>query len=154
MELQAMFLEAMSQADEEEIKKGRLYGGLKPHLKSAMTFCCKMANEGKDLTYHQLLKIARHTEIDYRPNDSHKHQEDKSRNHNSVAKLNNDFGSKPTVRNMQAYWLWWLRGRKKSFSIWGWLWGWYLWGQSDESWFVLWKRTSTLLQVWKDRTLC
>ena len=39
---------AIPQCDEEEIKKGRLYGGLKPHLKSAMTFCREMANEGKD----------------------------------------------------------------------------------------------------------
>ena len=56
---------AIHQCDEEDIKKGRLYGGLKPHLKSAMTFCREMANEGRDLTYHQLLKIAWHTETDY-----------------------------------------------------------------------------------------
>ena len=59
MELQATFPGAIPQCDEEEIKKGRLYGGLKPHLKSAMTFCREMANEGKDLTYHQLFKFAR-----------------------------------------------------------------------------------------------
>ena len=52
MELQTMFPGAIPQCDEEEIKKRRLYGGLKPHLKSAMTFCREMANEGKDLTYH------------------------------------------------------------------------------------------------------
>ena len=49
MELQATFPGAIPQSNEEEIKKGRLYGGLKPHLKSAMT-CKEMANEGKDLT--------------------------------------------------------------------------------------------------------
>ena len=38
---------AVPQCDEEEIKKGRLYGGLKLHLKSAMTFCRDMANEGR-----------------------------------------------------------------------------------------------------------
>ena len=50
MELQTTFPRAIPQCDEEEIKKGRLYGGLKLHLKSAMTFCREMANEGKDLT--------------------------------------------------------------------------------------------------------
>ena len=39
MELQTTFPGAIPQCD-EEIKKGRLYGGLKPHLKSAMT-CCR-----------------------------------------------------------------------------------------------------------------
>ena len=66
MELQSPFPGAIPQCNEEEIKKGRLYGGLKPHLKSAMTFCGEMANEGKDLTYHQLFKIARCTETDYK----------------------------------------------------------------------------------------
>ena len=51
MELQVTFPGAIPQQDEEEIKKGRLYGSLKPHLKSAMTFCQEMANEGRDLSY-------------------------------------------------------------------------------------------------------
>ena len=43
MELQTTFPGAIPQSDEEEIKKGRLYGSLKLHLKSAMTFCREMA---------------------------------------------------------------------------------------------------------------
>ena len=75
MELQTTFPGAISQCDEEEIKKGRLYGGLKLHLKSAMTFCREMANEGKDLTHCQLLKIAQHTETDYEDKEPSRHQD-------------------------------------------------------------------------------
>ena len=64
MELQTTFPGDIPQCD-EEIKKERLYDGLKPHLKSAMTFCREMANEGRDLAYCQLLKIAQHTKTDY-----------------------------------------------------------------------------------------
>ena len=81
MELQTTFPGSIPQDDDEEIEKGRLYSGLKPHLKSAMTFCREMANEGKDLTYCQLLKIARHTETDYGEKDPPQHQEDKSKAH-------------------------------------------------------------------------
>ena len=42
MELQTTFPGAIPQCDEEKIKKGRLYGSLKLHLKSAMTFCREM----------------------------------------------------------------------------------------------------------------
>lgn len=102
MELQATFPEVIAHADKEEIKKGRLYGGLKLHLRSAMNFCHEMANEGKGLTYHQLLKIARHTETDYKAKDFHKHQDDKSWNHNSKNKLCNDFGGKPAMRAIKV----------------------------------------------------
>ena len=101
MELQATFPGAIPQCD-EEIKKGRLYGGLKPHLKSAMTFCREMANEGKDLTYHQLFKIARHTETDYEGKDPSQCQEDKSKTHHSSSKPGKDFGGKPAVRKIQV----------------------------------------------------
>ena len=57
MELQTTFPGAIPQCDEEEIKKGRLYGGLEPYLKSAMTFCREMANKGKDLTYCNFSKF-------------------------------------------------------------------------------------------------
>ena len=102
MELQTTFPRAIPQCDEEEIKKGRLYGGLKLHLKSAMTFCREMADEGKDLTYHQLFKIARCTETDYEGKDPSRHQEDKSKIHHSSSKLRKDFGGKPAVRKIQV----------------------------------------------------
>ena len=49
MEVQTTFPGAIPQCD-EEIKKGRLYGSLKLHLKSAMTFCREMANEKRKRT--------------------------------------------------------------------------------------------------------
>ena len=79
MELQTTFPGAIPQCDEEEIKKGRLYGSLKPHLKSAMTFCREMANGGKDLTYRQLLKIAQHTETDYEDKEPSRYQENRGK---------------------------------------------------------------------------
>ena len=102
MELQTMFPGAIPQCDEEEIKKGRLYSSLKPHFKSAMTFCREMANEGKDLTYHQLLKIAQCTETDYEDKKPSRHQEDKGKIHHSSSKLRMDFGSKPAIRKIQV----------------------------------------------------
>ena len=102
MELQTTFPGAIPQCDEEEIKKGRLYGGLKPHLKSAMTFCREMANEGKDLTYHQLLKIARCTETDYEDKEPSRHQEDRGKVHHSSSKPRKDFGGKPAIRKIQV----------------------------------------------------
>ena len=98
MKLQTMFPGAIPQCDEEEIKKGRLYGGLKLHLKSAMTFCREMANKGKDLNYHQLLKIARCTETDYEDKDPSRCQEDRGKVHHSSSKSRKDFGSKPAGR--------------------------------------------------------
>ena len=94
--------EAIPQCDEEEIKKGRLYGSLKPHLKSAMTFCREMANKGKDLTYHQLLKIPRHTETDYEDKEPSRCQEDKGKVHYSSSKPRKDFGGKPAIRKIQV----------------------------------------------------
>ena len=101
MELQTTFPGAIPQCDEEEIKKGRLYGGLKPHLKSAMTFCREMANKGKDLTYHQLLKIARCTETDYEDKEPSRCQEDRGKVHHSSSKPRKDFGSKLATRKIQ-----------------------------------------------------
>ena len=102
MELQTTFPGAIPQCDEEEIKKGRLHGGLKLHLKSAMTFCREMANEGKDLTYHQLLKIARCTETDYEDKEPSRCQEDRGKVHHSSSKPRKDFGSKPAIRKIQV----------------------------------------------------
>ena len=102
MELQTMFPGAIPQCDEEEIKKGRLYGSLKLHLKSAMTFCREMANEGRDLTYHQLLKVAQCTEIDYEDKEPSRCQEDRGKIHHSSSKLRKDFGSKLAVRKVQV----------------------------------------------------
>ena len=102
MELQTTFPRAIPQCDEEEIKKGRLYGSLKLHLKSAMTFCREMANEGKDLTYHQCFTIARCTETNFEGKDPSRHQEDKSKTHHSSSKLRKDFSGKPTVRKVQV----------------------------------------------------
>ena len=102
MELQTTFPGAIPQCDEEEIKKGRLYGGLKLHLKCAMTFCREMANEGKDLTYHQLLKIARHTETDYEDKEPSRCQEDRGKVHHSSSKPRKDFGGKPAIRKIQV----------------------------------------------------
>ena len=102
MELQTTFPGAIPQYDEEEIKKGRLYGGLKLHLKSAMTFCREMANEGKDLTYHQLLKIARLMETDHEDKEPSRHQEDKGKVHHSSSKARKDFDGKPAVRKIQV----------------------------------------------------
>ena len=102
MELQTTFPGAIPQYDEEEIKKGRLYGGLKLHLKSAMTFCREMANEGKDLTYHQLLKIARCTKTDYEDKEPSRCQEDKGKVHHSSSKPRKDFGSKLAIRKIQV----------------------------------------------------
>ena len=97
MELQTTFPGAIPQCDDEEIKKGRLYGGLKLHLKSTMTFCREMANEGKDLTYCQLLKIARCTETDYEDKEPSRHQEDRGKVNHSSSKPRKDFGSKPAI---------------------------------------------------------
>ena len=102
MELQTAFPRVIPQCDEEEIKKGRLYSGLKLHLKSAMTFCRDMANEGKDLTYNQLLKIAWHTETDYEDKEPSRCQEDRGKMHHSSSKPRKDFGSKPAVRKIQV----------------------------------------------------
>ena len=102
MELQTTILGAIPQCDEEEIKKGMLYGGLKLHLKSAMTFCREMANEGKDLTYRQLLKIARCTETDYEDKEPSRHQEDRGKVHNSSSKPRKDFGGKLAIRKIQV----------------------------------------------------
>ena len=100
MELQTTFPGAIPQCDEEEIKKGRLYGGLKPHLKSAMTFCREMANKEKDLTYRQLLKIARCTETDYEDKEPSRCQEDRGKVHHSSSKPRKDFGSKLAIRKI------------------------------------------------------
>ena len=102
MELQTTFPGAIPQCDEEEIKKGRLYGGLKLHLKSAMTFCREMVNEGKDLTYCQLLKIARHTETDYKDKELSRCQEDRGKVHHSSSKPRKAFGGKLAVRKIQV----------------------------------------------------
>ena len=102
MELQTMFPGAIPQYDEEEIKKGRLYGGLKLHLKSAMTFCREMANERRDLTYCQLLKIARYTETDYEDKEPSRHQEDRGKIHHSSSKPRKDFSSKLALRKVQV----------------------------------------------------
>ena len=102
MELQTTFPGAIPQCDKEEIKKGRLYGSLKLHLKSTMTFCREMANEGKDLTYHQLLKIARCTETDYKDKEPSRHQEDMSKTHHPSSKPRKDFGGKPAIRKIQV----------------------------------------------------
>ena len=102
MELQTTFPGAIPQCDEEEIKKGRLYSSLKLHLKSAMTFCREMANEGKDLTYHQLLKIAQHTKTDYEDKEPSRCQEDRGKIHNSSSKPRKDFSSKLAIRKIQV----------------------------------------------------
>ena len=102
MELQTTFPGAIPQCDEEEIKKGRLYSSLKPHLKSAMTFYREMGNEGKHLTYCQLLKIAQHTETDYKDKEPSRCQEDRGKMHHSSSKPRKDFGGKPAVRKIQA----------------------------------------------------
>ena len=101
MELQTTFPRAIPQCDKEEIKKGRLYGSLKLHLKSAMTFCREMANEGKDLTYRQLLKIAWCTETDYDDKEPSRCQEDRSKTHHSSSKPKKDQRKKPAVRKIQ-----------------------------------------------------
>ena len=67
-----------------------------------MTFCREMANEGKDLTYHQLLKIARHTETDYEGKEPSRCQEDRGKVHHSSSKHRKDFGSKPAIRKIQV----------------------------------------------------
>ena len=100
MELQTTFPGAIPQCDEEEIKKGRLYGGLKLHLKSAMIFCREMANEGRDPTYHQLLKIAWHTETDYEDKEPSRCQEDRGKIHHSSSKPRKDFSSKLAIRKV------------------------------------------------------
>ena len=103
MELQTTFPGAIPQCDEEEIKKGRLYGSLKLHLKSAMTFCREMANEGKDLTYHQLLKIARCPETDYEDKEPSRCQEDRGKMHGILPlSLEKILVSKPAVRKIQV----------------------------------------------------
>ena len=102
MEFQTTFPGAIPQCDEEEIKKGRLYAGLKPHLKSAMTFCREMANKGRDLTYCQLLKIAQHTKTDYEDKEPSRHQEDMGKIHHSSSKPRKDFGSKLAIRKVQV----------------------------------------------------
>ena len=102
MDLQTTSPGAILQCDKEEIKKGRLYGSLKLHLKSTMTFCREMAKEGKDLMYYQLLKIARHTETDYEEKEPSRHQEDRSKTHHSSSKSRKDFGGKPAVRKIQV----------------------------------------------------
>ena len=102
MELQTTHPGAIPQCNKEEIKKGRLYGSLKPHMKSAMTFCREMANEGRDLTYCQLLKIAWHTETDYEDKEPSRHQEDKGKIHHSSSKPRKDFSGKLAVRKVQV----------------------------------------------------
>ena len=67
-----------------------------------MTFCKEMANEGKDLTYCQLLKIARHTETDYEDKEPSRHQEDRGKAHHSSSKPRKDIGGKPAVRKVQV----------------------------------------------------
>ena len=67
-----------------------------------MTFCREMANEGKDLTFCQLLKIARHTETDYKDKEPSRCQEDRSKTHHSSSKPRKDFGGKPAVRKIQV----------------------------------------------------
>ena len=101
IELQTTFPGAIPQCDEEEVKKGRLYSSLKLHLKSAMTFCREMANEGRDLTYHQLLKIARHTETDYEDKEPSRCQEDRGKKNHSSSKPRKDFSGKPATRKVQ-----------------------------------------------------
>ena len=61
-----------------------------------------MANEGKDLTYHQLLKIARCTEMDHEDKEPSRHQEDKGKVHHSSSKPRKDFGGKPAIRKIQV----------------------------------------------------
>ena len=102
MELQTTFPGAIPQCDEEEIKKGRLYGSLKLHLKSAMTFCREMANEGRDLTYCQLLKIAWHTKTDYEDKEPSRCQEDRGKIHHSSSKPRKDFSGKLAIRKVQV----------------------------------------------------
>ena len=102
MELQTTFPGAITQCDEEEIKKGRLHGSLKLHLKSAMTFCREMVNEGKDLACCQLLKIARCTETDYEDKEPSRCQEDRGKVHHSSSKPRKDFGSKLAIRKIQV----------------------------------------------------
>ena len=67
-----------------------------------MTFCREMANEGKYLTYRQLLKIARHTETDYEDKEPSRCQEDRGKVHHSSSKPRKYFGGKPAIRNIQV----------------------------------------------------
>ena len=83
-------------------RRGDYTGSLKPHLKSAMTFCREMANEGKDLTYHQPLKIAQHTGTDYEDKEPSRHQENRGKIHHSSSEPRKDFGDKPAVRKIQV----------------------------------------------------
>ena len=67
-----------------------------------MTFCREMANEGRDLTYHQLLMIAQHTETDYKDKEPSRCQEDKGKIHHSSSKPRKDFSGKPAIRKVQV----------------------------------------------------
>ena len=102
MELQTIFPGAIPQCDEEEIKKGRLYGSLNTPLEVCYDICREMANEGKDLTYCQLLKIARCTETDYEDKEPSRCQEDRGKVHHSSSKPRKDFGGKPAIRKIQV----------------------------------------------------
>ena len=102
MELQTTFPGAIPQCDEEEINKGRSYGSLKLHLKSAMTFCREMANEGRDLTYHQLLKIAQYTKTDYEDKEPSRCQEDRGKIHPSSSKPRKDLAANQPQRKYKS----------------------------------------------------
>ena len=67
-----------------------------------MTFCREMANEGRDLTYHQILKIAQCTETDCEDKEPSRCQEDKGKIHHSSPNPRKDFGSKPAIRKVQV----------------------------------------------------
>ena len=67
-----------------------------------MTFCREMANDGKDLTYCQLLKIARCTETNYEDKEPSRCQEDRGKVHHSSSKPRKDFGSKLAIRKIQV----------------------------------------------------
>ena len=61
-----------------------------------------MANEGRDLTYCQLLKVAQHTKTDYEDKEPSRCQEDKGKIHHSSSKPRKDFGGKPAIRKVQV----------------------------------------------------
>ena len=61
-----------------------------------------MANEGRDLTCHQLLKIAQHTKTDYEDKEPSRCQEDRGKIHHSSSKPRKDFSGKPAIRKVQV----------------------------------------------------
>ena len=67
-----------------------------------MKFCREMTNEGKYLTYCQLLKIARCTETDYEGKETSRCQEDRGKVHQSSSKPRKDFGSKLAIRKIKV----------------------------------------------------